>query len=186
PKPIHVKILKSGADFFEATWDLDRTPETAEIKEIIIKKRVAGAWRSIWSGPSAPRVRAPSSPVGQFRIVAVDCALNRSWTDFTPDVIVITRRGCGSSRGRAYTNAAQKIEEALYEEHIKPRLQDRTGLTTRSWAPPEIIYTPKSQTRFYKKDGKWCSEVSGQLNRPRFNQWIDDLARKLDNRRKRG
>ncbi len=186
PKPIRVKILKSGADFFEATWALDRAPEAGDVKEIIIKKRDSGAWRSLWSGSPAPPARIPSSPVGQFRIVVVDCALNRTFTDFSPDLIVVTRNGCGATRDRAYKNARQRITKGIFEEHIKPGLKERTGLTTRSWVPPDIIVTPRSQARFYESEGGWCVEVSGHLNRARYNKWFEDLARRLEKRKKQG
>lgn len=186
PRPVNIKVMKSGADFFEATWELDRAPDAGEIKEIIVKKRDAGAWRSVWSGPSTPPVRVSSPPAGQFRIVAVDCALNRIWTDFTPDAISVARSGCGGSRNSAYKKAVQRVKEGIYEEYIEPRLKRRTGLTTREWIPPEISYTPSSQARFHKKDGKWCAEVVGYLNRERFNRWIENLTRKLENRKRKG
>ncbi len=186
PRPINIKIPNSGADFFEVTWDLETAPETMEIKEIIIKKMTSGSWQSVWRGSSLPPVTAPSTPVGSFRIVVVDCALNRSWTDFTPDILAVTRRACRENREIALAHAKKMIEEAFFEEYVQPGLKDRADRISPSWIPPGIMYASPDNSNIYNQGGETCLEVTGQLNRKRFNGWLEERLTLLENRKKPG
>ncbi len=185
PSPTNIRITKSGAGYFVATWDLETVTDARDGKEIIIKKMAAGSWQSVWRGASLPPVTLQTGPAGQFRIVVVDCALNRAWTDFTPDVIAITRRACGGTREEARANAKKRIEEAFYDERVQPFLKDAAGLASGAGIPPGIAYTSINETLEVHQAGELCVDVTGRLNRERFDEWLETLSQQLENRGKK-
>ncbi len=186
PSPTHIKIPRSAADSFEVTWDLEKATGSNEIKEIIIKKMEFGTWRSVWSGSPSPPVTVPSAPTGPFRIVVVDCALNRSWTDFTPDTLSVTRRACGKTREAARAHAKKMIEEAFFEEFVRPGVKERVVRVSPGWIPPEIIYPSTDHAGGPGQAGEFCVELTGRLDRNRFNEWLGERLEILEKKEKPG
>ena len=77
PKPLSLYVTDTGPDYFSLTWENGR----GEIKEYSVQKWDSGQWRTFRSGFSSPPVRIDSKPAGRVRVMAIDCALNRAFSE---------------------------------------------------------------------------------------------------------
>ena len=184
PKPLNLYVTDTGPDYFSLTWESGK----GEIKEYSVQKWDSGQWRTFRSGFSSPPVRIDSSkPAGRVRVMAVDCALNRA---FSQEVALgrdhrlsITRTGCGRSKYLAYRAAQVLIDNGFVREYVSPWLKSNATLSNgeintliterhEGWVPPGIKFTPQNKAKYHKEDGKWCAEVTGILNNTLFNTWV--------------
>jgi hypothetical protein len=185
PRPVNVRIVSAKQDRITISWDYEKAPEPGEIKEISIKKLKQGRWITGWRGFSAPPVTIDSTPAGTFRMVVLDCALNRSEAEFSSDLWTITKSGCGRNRYLAYRAAQILINTGFVREYVSPWLEEHTEMTDRQisiqttehlrgWVPPGIEYTPENMTTYTydRKEKVWCAEVKGSLDRKFFMKWI--------------
>lgn len=192
PKPLELQITTRGGTR-RLTWK----SQSDRIKEYRIQKWDAGRWLTFGSGFGSPPVTIDPATEARLRIVAVDCALNRSFSD---DILVgeaenisITRIGRGKNRYMAYSGAQVLINDGFVREYVSPWLKSNTEFTDgeirvfiterhEGWVPPGIEYTPESRVSYYLQDGKWCAEVTGTLNRVFFDDWaqkqLNDLKRR--------
>jgi len=182
PKPVNLYVTDTGPDHFSLTWESGK----GDIKEYSIQRWDSGQWRTFRSGFSSPPVRIDSKPEGRVRVMAMDCALNRA---FSQEValgrdhrLVITRTGCGKTKYLAYRAAQVLIDDGFVREYVSPWLRSSATLTNgeintliterhEGWVPPGIKFTPQNKAKYYKENGKWCAEVTGVLNNTLFNTW---------------
>lgn len=190
PEPINLRVTESGPDYFSLTWEY----APGDIKEYRVQKWDSGQWLTIHSGFRSPPVRIKSKPEGRFRIVAVDCALNRS---FSEEVVIaqakclsITRTGCGKRRYLAYRAAQVLINEGFVRGYVSPWLKANTVLGSEEvniliterlegWVPPGIKYTPENEAKYFPDNGLWCGEITGSLDRNFFENWIRKRSKTL-------
>lgn len=188
-KPAGVHILSQDGSTL-LTWE--KRPD--RIKEYRIQKWDAGRWLTIGSGFGSPPLSIDPGTSARLRIVAVDCALNRSFSD---DILVgkagqmrLTRIGCGKNRYMAYSGAQVLINDGFVREYVSPWLKSNTTLTDgevrvliteyhEGWVPPGIDYTPENKASYYFEDGRWCTEVTGTLNRKFFDNWATQQLQEL-------
>jgi len=76
PKPLNLYVTDTGPDYFSLTWESRK----GEIKEYSVQKWDSGQWRTFRSGFSSPPVRLNSKPAGRVRVMGIDCALNRAFS----------------------------------------------------------------------------------------------------------
>ena len=187
-KPTGLYLLETGPDYFSLTWQNgDR-----EIKECLVQKWLSGRWVTLLSGFISPPVRINSRPEGRVRVVIVDCALNRAFSGELilgrDDNLYITRTGCGKNRYMAYSGAQVLINDGFVREYVSPWLKTNTRLTNgeinkliterhEGWVPPGIKYTPPNKVKYYKENGKWCTVVTGAINRTHFMEWVRKRAK---------
>jgi hypothetical protein len=183
PKPTNFKVKERGADHFSLSWESGK----GDIKEYLVQKWDSGRWLTLRSGFSSPFVSIESKPEGRFRIVAVDCALNRAVSE---EIILdqgrylsVTETGRGERRCLAYRIAQILIDYGFVRKYVSPWLEANTDFTKNEintmiterlegWVPPGIRYTPENETQYYREEGKWCTKVTGKLDRNSFNNWI--------------
>ena len=188
PKPVNLYVADTGPDYFSLTWESGK----GEIKEYSVQKWDSGQWRTFRSGFSSPPVRLTSKPGERVRVMAIDCALNRA---FSQEVVLgldfrlsITRTGCGRSKYLAYRAAQVLIDEGFVREYVTPWLKYNATLTNgeintliterhEGWVPPGIKFTPQNRAKYHKEDGKWCAEVTGTLNETLFENWAGNKAK---------
>jgi len=77
PKPLNLYVTDTGPDYFSLTWESGK----GEIKEYSVQRWDSGQWRTFRSGFSSPPVRLNSKPAGRVRVMAIDCALNRAFSE---------------------------------------------------------------------------------------------------------
>jgi len=77
PKPLSLYVTDTGPDYFSLTWESGK----GEIKEYSVQKWDSGQWRTFRSGFSSPPVRIDSKPAGRVRVMVIDCALNRAFSE---------------------------------------------------------------------------------------------------------
>ena len=76
PKPLNLYVTDTGPDYFSLTWENGK----GEIKECSVQIWNSGKWVAISSGFNSPPVRIDSKPAGRVRVMAIDCALNRAFS----------------------------------------------------------------------------------------------------------
>ncbi|MBC8416972.1 MAG: fibronectin type III domain-containing protein [Desulfobacterales bacterium] len=197
PKPVNFYVTDTGPDYFFLTWENGK----GESKEYSVQIWDSGKWVTISSGFNSPPVRLNSKPEGRVRVMAIDCALNRA---FSQDVVLgrddklsITRTGCGRSKYLAYRAAQILIDEGFVREYVSPWLKSNATLTNgevntliterhEGWVPPGIKFTPQNKAEYHKEDGKWCAEVTGALNRTPFKTWAGNKAKAFKTQKKHG
>ena len=197
PKPVNFYVTDTGPDYFSLTWERGK----GEIKEYSVQRWDSGRWRTFRSGFSSPPVRIDSKPAGRVRVMAMDCALNRA---FSQEValgrghrLAITRTGCGKTKYLAYRAAQVLIDEGFVREYVSPWLKSNATLTNgeintliaerhEAWVPPGIKFTPQNKAKYHKEDGKWCAEVTGALNRTPFKTWAGNKAKAFKTQKKHG
>ena len=188
-KPLNLYVTDTGPDYFSLTWESGK----GEIKEYSVQKWDSGQWLTFRSGFSSPPVRLYSKPGERVRVIAIDCALNRA---FSQEVVLardhrlsITRTGCGRSKYLAYRAAQVLIDEGFVREYVSPWLKSNATLTNgevntliterhEGWVPPGIKFTPQNRAKYHKEDGKWCAEVTGVLNEGLFKTWAGNKAKR--------
>ena len=189
PKPLNFYVTDTGPDYFFLTWESGK----GEIKEYSVQRWDSGQWRTFRSGFSSPPVRIDSKPEGHVRVMAIDCALNRA---FSQEVVLgrdhrlsITRTGCGRSKYLAYRAAQVLIDDGFVREYVSPWLKSNATLTNgeintliterhEGWVPPGIKFTPQNKAKYHKEDGKWCAEVTGALNEILFEIWVGNRSKR--------
>ncbi|MFH1935126.1 MAG: fibronectin type III domain-containing protein [Pseudomonadota bacterium] len=77
PAPVNFYVTDTGPDYFSLTWESGK----GEIKEYCVQKWDSGQWCTFRSGFSSPPVRLNSKPEGRVRVMAIDCALNRAFSE---------------------------------------------------------------------------------------------------------
>jgi len=77
PKPVNLYVADTGPDYFSLTWENGK----GEIKEYSVQIWDSGQWRTLRSGFSSPPVRLNSKPQGRVRVMAIDCALNKAFSE---------------------------------------------------------------------------------------------------------
>jgi len=197
PKPLNLYVTDTGPDYFSLTWESGK----GEIKEYFVQRWDSGQWCTFRSGFSSPPVRIDSKPGGRVRVMAIDCALNRAFSqevalglDFR---LSITRTGCGRSKYLAYRAAQVLIDEGFVREYVSPWLKSNATLTNgeintliterhEGWVPPGIKFTPQNRAKYHKEDGKWCAEVTGALNRAPFKTWAGNKAKIFKTQKRHG
>jgi len=197
PKPVNLYVADTGPDYFSLTWE----SEKGEVKEYSVQKWDSGQWRTLRSGFSSPPVRLTSKQEGRVRVMAMDCALNRAFSqevalglDFR---LSITRTGCGNSKYLAYRAAQVLIDEGFVREYVSPWLKSNATLTNgevntlvteryEGWVPPGIKFTPQNRAKYHKENGKWCAEVTGALNRGSFRAWAGNKAKAFKAQKRHG
>ncbi|MEA1873148.1 MAG: fibronectin type III domain-containing protein [Bacteroidota bacterium] len=191
--PVNLYVTDTGPDYFFLTWESKKE----EIKEYFVQIRDSGQWRTLSAGFSSPPVRLNSKPQGRVRVMAIDCALNRA---FSEEVVLgldyrlsITRTGCGKTKYLAYRAAQVLIDDGFVREYVSPWLKSNATLTNgeintliterhEGWVPPGIRFTPQNRAKYHKEDGKWCVEVTGVLNRTPFKTWAGNKAKIFSSR----
>ncbi|MBW2610698.1 MAG: fibronectin type III domain-containing protein [Deltaproteobacteria bacterium] len=197
PKPLNLYVTDTGPDYFSLIWESTK----GEIKEYFVQIWDSGQWRALRSGFSSPPVRIDSKPEGRVRVMAIDCALNRA---FSQEVVLgldfrlsITRTGCGRSKYLAYRAAQVLIDDGFVREYVSPWLKSNATLTNgevntliterhEGWVPPGIKFTPQNKAKYHKEDGKWCAEATGVLNRAPFRIWAGNKAKIFKTQKRHG
>ena len=189
PKPVNLYVADTGPAYFSLTWESGK----GEIKEYFVQRWDSGQWRTFRSGFSSPPVRLNSKPGGRVRVMAIDCALNRAFSQEVvlgrDDRLSITRTGCGRSKYLAYRAAQVLIDEGFVREYVSPWLKSNATLTNgeintlvterhEGWVPPGIKFTPQNRAKYHKENGKWCTEVTGALNEILFKTWAGNKAKR--------
>ena len=196
-KPVNLYVADTGPDYFSLTWESGK----GEIKEYSVQRWDSGQWRTFRSGFSSPPVRIDSQPAGRVRVMAIDCALNRAFSqevalglDFR---LSITRTGCGRSKYLAYRAAQVLIDDGFVREYVSPWLKSNATLTNgevntlvterhEGWVPPGIKFTPQNKAKYHKEDGKWCAEITGVLNKTLFKTWAGNKTKVFKTQEKHG
>ena len=191
PKPVNLYVTDTGPDYFSLTWESGK----GDIKEYSVQRWDSGQWRTFRSGFSSPPVRIDSKPAGRVRVMAMDCALNRAFSQETAlglDYrLSISRTGCGKTKYLAYRAAQVLIDEGFVREYVSPWLKSNATLTNgeintliterhEGWVPPGIKFTPQNRAKYHKEDGKWCAEVTGILNNTLFNTWAGNKKKVIN------
>jgi len=191
PAPVNLYVKDTGPDYFSLTWESGK----GEIKEYSTQIWDSGQWRTFRSGFSSPPVRIDSKPEGRVRVMAIDCALNRAFSEEVvlgrDDRLSITRTGCGKTKYLAYRAAQVLIDEGFVREYVSPWLKSNATLTNgevntlvterhEGWVPPGVKFTPQNKAKFYKREGKWCAEVTGAINRTHFMEWTRKKEKTLN------
>ncbi|MBW2610700.1 MAG: fibronectin type III domain-containing protein [Deltaproteobacteria bacterium] len=197
PKPLNLYVTDTGPDYFSLGWESRK----GEIKEYSVQIWDSGQWRTFSSDFSSPPVRIDSKPAGRVRVMAIDCALNRT---FSQEVVLgrdnrlsITRTGCGKTKHLAYRAAQVLIDDGFVREYVSPWLKSNATLTNgevntliterhEGWVPPGIKFTPQNRAKYHKENGKWCAEVTGALNRTPFKIWAGNKAKVFKTQEKHG
>ena len=76
-KPVNLRATDAGLDYFSLTWENGK----GEIREYSVQMWDSGQWRTLRSGFTSPPVRVDSKPAGRVRVMAMDCALNRAFSE---------------------------------------------------------------------------------------------------------
>lgn len=197
PKPLNLYVKDTGPDYFSLTWESGK----GEIKEYSVQKWDSGRWRTLRSGFSSPPVRIDSKPAGRVRVMAIDCALNRAFSEEVAlgrdHRLSITRTGCGKTKYLAYRAAQVLIDDGFVREYVSPWLKSNATLSNgeintliterhEGWVPPGIKFTPQNKAKYHKEDGKWCAEVTGVLNKTLFKTWAGNKAKVFKTQEKHG
>lgn len=197
PKPVNFYVTDTGPDYFSLTWESGK----GESKEYSVQRWDSDQWRTFSSGFSSPPVRIDSKPAGRIRVMAIDCALNRA---FSQEVALcrdhrlsISRTGCGKTKYLAYRAAQVLIDDGFVREYVSPWLKSNATLTNGEintliterhggWVPPGIKFTPQNRAKYHKEDGRWCAEVTGILNSTLFKTWAGNKEKVLRKKGKYG
>jgi len=76
-KPANLRATDAGLDYFSLTWENGK----GEIRDYSVQMWDSGQWRTLRSGFTSPPVRIDSKPAGRVRLMAMDCALNRAFSE---------------------------------------------------------------------------------------------------------
>lgn len=76
-KPANLCATDAGPDYFSLTWENGK----GEIRDYSVQMWDSGQWRTLRSGFTSPPVRIDSKPAGRVRLMAMDCALNRAFSE---------------------------------------------------------------------------------------------------------
>jgi len=75
-KPTNLRVTDRRCRYFSLSWDNERE----ETSKYFVQKWESGHWLTLHPGFKSPPIQINSNPEGRFRIMAVDCALNRSFS----------------------------------------------------------------------------------------------------------
>ena len=192
--PINLRVTDSGPSYFSLTWEY----VPGDIKEYCVEKWDSGEWLTIRSGFRSPPVRIKLRPEGRFRIVAVDCALNRAISDEVwVEYITIKKKDCGENRTAAYRNAQDMVNEQFVSQYVRPGLISHSDLNQREvdrmiandpkgWVPPGIHFTPEDKAEYNSEGNEYCARVTGRLSRKTLQRWIQDSSGEINTQRRHG
>ena len=191
PRPINLRVAESGPGHFSLSWEYIKEG----IKEYLVQKWDSGQWLTLRSGFSLPPVTIKSKPEGRFRIVAVDCALNRAFSDEVwVEYISITKENCEANRTAAYRKARDMVNDAFVWEYVRPWLISHSNLNQREldrmivsnpkrWMPPGIHFTLQDKAEYTCEGNEHCARVTGRLPRETLQRWIEDRSREINKQR---
>jgi len=137
PRPENIRVVNRGEGNFSLTWEFPGEIEPGEIREVFVRKFNNGHWDTIYQGPMSLPVVVNAEPEGQYRVEAVDCALNTASTDFSPVVhgpgqfgIRITREGRGSEiLSDLFRTEASQRGYTVHDGNTDPGFEPENQLT---------------------------------------------------------
>jgi len=188
-KPINLRITNKTENGFTLAWDFN----SEDIKEFCVQKFAFGKWLTIRSGFKSPHISIDLKPEDRIRIVAVDCSINRSFSEeisLEQGIHSITKIGRGKKKYLAYRAAQILIDAGFVKDYIAPWLESNASLKNKDFrstitehfqgrVPPGIKYTPEKKAKYYKEDDMWCAEVTGSIDKYKFLNWISEKADSL-------
>lgn len=185
PKPSNLRVEEKRRDGFSLAWDGSQ----GDSMRFIVQKWVSEEWRSIGEAVQSPPAQVSGRADGRFRVVAIDCASNKSPSDeliLEDREIRFTEKACSGDQDRAYVAAVSQVMDSFVKDCVglimashpnwnRGEVMSQVRREMHGINRPGIALTPRDEAEFVREGNKWCVSVTGEIDRDYFENWCSRI-----------